>query len=211
MISASTLLLFLLTVLALLVSPGPNMGFLISHGASHGFRGGVAVALGIFIADIVMTVLTATGMTAMINAWSYSFEIVRNLGAIYLIWLAFQAVRHSGSVNLKKPLNNSLMRITRMALLNSLLNPKALLFFMVFLPQFVTPANGNIPIQLAILGFILSLTALVFHTFLALISDKLITLFSRHKTNHSFFSWLHASLFLGLAVRLLLLDKVDIK
>ena len=96
MISLATLALFLLAVLALFLSPGPNMAFVLSHGVAHGPRGGFAAALGISSADLVHTLFAATGVTALVAAWPPSFDLLRYAGALYLLWLAWQALR-SGS------------------------------------------------------------------------------------------------------------------
>ena len=77
MISTPTLLLFLAATLALFLSPGPNMAFVLSHAATHGPRGGLAVALGIGLADVVLTVLTATGVAGMVAARIPSFDLRR--------------------------------------------------------------------------------------------------------------------------------------
>jgi threonine/homoserine/homoserine lactone efflux protein len=206
-IDAQTLLLFSIAVLALLVSPGPNMAFLLSHGISHGARGGLAVAFGIFVADLLLTALTATGITAIITAWPPSFDILRYFGAVYLLWLAVQAIRHHGSPHLVEKRKATTWSIFRMAMLNSLFNPKGLLFFMVFLPQFVSPASGGVPLQLTILGVLLALIALAFHCGLGISSGKVGTLFERSANASRYFGWFHACIFVGLAARLLLLDK----
>ncbi|MDP9109470.1 MAG: LysE family translocator [Pseudomonadota bacterium] len=207
MIQTTTLFLFCGTLLALLVSPGPNMAFLLSHGISDGVRGGLAVALGIFVADLVMTALTATGVTAVVAAWPPLFDVLRYLGAGYLVWLAIQAMRPHAPTHLRDQVKTSSTRIFRMAVLNSLLNPKALLFFMVFLPQFVNPAAGHIPLQIAILGLVLCMMALLFHATLAATSGRIATLFARSARYGNLFRWMHACLFVGLALRLLLLEK----
>ena len=207
MITSTTLLLFTFTVLALLVAPGPNMAFLLSHAVSHGMRGGLTVALGIFSADLVMTILTATGVTAVVAAWPPLFDLLRYLGAAYLVWLAVQAIRPRAAADLEVRAKSSSEKIYRMAVLNSLLNPKPLLFFMVFLPQFVNPGAGHIPLQIAIFGLLLSVIALAFHSTLAATSGRIATVFSRSTRYGDYFRWLHASLFVGLALRLLLLEK----
>lgn len=211
MIDLQTLLLFSATVLALLISPGPNMAFLLSHGLSHGPRGGLAVALGIFLADLVLTGLTAAGVTAIVAAWPLSFDLLKLLGACYLLWLAFQAVRsHKGgqrNASLARTEARSHGHIVRAGMLNSLLNPKALLFFMVFLPQFVTPQHGSVPVQLLTLGLVLSAISLLFHGTLGLFSGRLGALFQRSAAGSRYFSWLHAGVFAGLAVRLFLLER----
>ncbi len=197
MIEASTLLLFCVAVMALLISPGPNMAFLFSHSLSDGAKGGLAVALGISVADLVLTALTATGVTAVITAWPPSFDLLRYLGALYLLWLAVQALRQRAAVRLEDQGKIGVSTIFRAAMLNSLLNPKALLFFMVFLPQFVNPERGSIPVQIAILGIVLSTIALVFHALLAITGSRIGALFERSSARGNYFGWLHARLFVG--------------
>lgn len=150
-------------MLLLLLSPGPNMAFVISHGISHGWRGGLAASLGIGVADMVLTVLTATGVTAVVAGWPPSFDLIRYAGVGYLLWLAFKTVqnRPGNAVAAVEPV--ALKRVFLHAMLNSLLNPKALLFFVVFLPQFVQPEAGAIAGQLLLLGGILTLIAAIFH------------------------------------------------
>jgi threonine/homoserine/homoserine lactone efflux protein len=162
----STSILFSIAVLGLLVSPGPNMMFLLSHGVTHGVRGGVAVAVGIFLADLILTGLTALGVTAAIAAWPPSFNILRYLGAAYLLWLAYHALRSREIGQLQAISYKPPSKIIRSSALNSLLNPKALLFFMLFLPQFVSAELGNVTLQLVVLGLALSVFALIFHALL---------------------------------------------
>ena len=150
MIDSATFLLFLLAVLTLFLSPGPNMAFVMSHGMAYGPRGGLAAAVGIGSADVVLTALTATGVTAMVFAWSASFDVLRIVGAAYLLWLAIKTLRSPTNALARRSSTTNLAfhSIAKNAMLGSLLNPKALLFFTVFLPQFVNPAKGHIALQL---------------------------------------------------------------
>ena len=152
MIDGSSFLLFLLAVLALFVSPGPNMAFVLSHGIALGPRAGFAAGLGIAAADLVHTLCAATGVTALVAAWPPSFDLLRYAGALYLLWLAWQALRSGGTHLSTQAGRAGFAQVLRRAWLNNLVNPKALLFFMVFLPQFVDPARGSVPAQLALLG-----------------------------------------------------------
>src|SRR5689334_6073506 len=130
MMDTGTLSLFVLAVLALFISPGPNMAFVLSHGLAHGVRGGFAAAIGISAADLVHTLCAATGVTALVAAWPPSFDVLRYAGALYLLWLAWQALRPAGARGDKAPAQPAgFARIVRMAWLNNLVNPKALLFF----------------------------------------------------------------------------------
>jgi len=152
LIGLATLSLFLLAVLALFLSPGPNMAFVLSHGVAHGPRGGFAAALGISAADLVHTLFAATGVTALVAAWPPSFDLLRYAGALYLVWLAVQALRSGGGLRMGAQAQPAgFGRIVRMALLNNLVNPKALLFFIALLPQFINPA-GSVPQQILLLG-----------------------------------------------------------
>uniref|UniRef100_C5CLK1 Lysine exporter protein (LYSE/YGGA) n=1 Tax=Variovorax paradoxus (strain S110) TaxID=543728 RepID=C5CLK1_VARPS len=208
MISLATLALFLLAVLALFLSPGPNMAFVLSHGVAHGPRGGFAAALGISSADLVHTLFAATGVTALVAAWPPSFDLLRYAGALYLLWLAVQAVRSSGGIPTgARAQPSAFARIVRMAFLNNLVNPKALLFFMVFLPQFVDPARGSVPLQLVQLGVMLSAAALAFNTLLGACSGQLGRWLQRRPGAEKFQRGLLALVMVGLAIRLLLLDR----
>lgn len=207
MVDISTIGIFLLAVFALFLSPGPNMAFVLSHGVAYGVRGGFAAACGITAADLVLTVLTASGVTAVIAAWPPSFDILRYFGALYLVWLGVQAVRSPGKANITRVATASGVRIMKMAMLNSLLNPKALLFFMVFLPQFVVASHGHIVLQLALLGCTLSLAALFFNFTLGAFSGQIGAFLNRSPQIAKFQSWMLGSIFVSLAVRLLLLDR----
>ncbi|MBB3639074.1 LysE family translocator [Variovorax atrisoli] len=207
MIGLATLSLFLLAVLALFLSPGPNMAFVLSHGVAHGPRGGFAAAIGISAADLVHTLFAATGVTALVAAWPPSFDVLRYAGALYLVWLAVQALRSGGLRMGAQAQPAGFGRIVRMALLNNLVNPKALLFFMVFLPQFVDPSHGSVPLQLVQLGVVLSMAALAFNTLLGACSGQIGRWLHSRPGAARFQSGLLAAVMLGLAVRLLFLDR----
>jgi threonine/homoserine/homoserine lactone efflux protein len=192
MMDTGTLSLFVLAVLALFASPGPNMAFVLSHGLAHGMRGGFAAAIGISAADLVHTLCAATGVTALVAAWPPSFDVLRYAGALYLLWLAWQALRPAAARSAAKAQPASFARIVRMALLNNLINPKALLFFMVFLPQFVNPAHGHVTLQLLVLG-----------VFSGQIGRRLQARPGAAKFQRGFLAFVMA----GLALRLLLLDR----
>lgn len=220
LISATTLGLFLLAVLALFAVPGPNMWFVMTHGVTLGPRGGLAAALGIGLADVVLTVLAAAGIAAAVMAMPASFELIRAAGALWLLWMAWGAWRSSGAQTpptvatgsphrTPSPSPSPSHELTRLrtVVLQSMLNPKALLFFMVFLPQFVEPGRGPVPGQLLMLGAVLTAASVVFHGTLGvacgLLKQRLLPS-SRHAR------WLQrglAGVLAGLAVRLWLLER----
>ncbi len=129
MIDLATLAVFSGAVLLLLLSPGPNMAFVISHGVTYGWRGGVASGLGISVADLLLTVLTATGVTALVASWPPAFDLIRYAGVLYLLWLVFKTLQKTPALDTAHVSRVPLGRVFVRAMLNSLLNPKALLFF----------------------------------------------------------------------------------
>ena len=168
-VDSATLWLFSGAVLVLLASPGPNMAFIVAHGMALGPGGGVAAAAGIGCADLVMTLLTAMGITAAIAAWTPSFNVLRYAGTAYLLYIAFNALRSTsqGTEHAKVP-EGSVFKVFVRAMGGSLINPKPMLFFMLFMPQFVNPQGGSIASQLLVLGLTLAVLAFVFHAILGL-------------------------------------------
>lgn len=207
MVDLSTFSIFLLAVLILLLSPGPNMAFVLSHGIANGPRSGFAAALGITAADLTLTLLTASGTTALVAVWPASFDVLRYVGAIYLLWLAVQAFRLPGKAVIRRGEPTSLACVFRMAMINSLLNPKALLFFMVFLPQFVVAAHGHVALQLTVLGCALSLSALLVNSALGAFSGQVGNFLSRSPQADQYQKWFLGMVLFSLAVRLLFLDR----
>jgi threonine/homoserine/homoserine lactone efflux protein len=207
MIDFTTLLMFSGAVLLLLLSPGPNMAFVISHGVSYGWRGGVASSLGICVADLVLTLLTASGVTALVASWPPSFDVIRYAGVVYLLWLVVKTLQNSARLDTALVKRVRLSRVFVQALLNSLLNPKALLFFLVFLPQFVRPEAGSIAVQLLVLGGVLTLIAGVFHALLGVFGGALSRFFAANARSARLQKWGLASVLMLLAARLALMSR----
>lgn len=207
MIDLGTLAVFSGAVLLLLLSPGPNMAFVISHGVTHGWRGGVASALGIGVADVLLTALTATGVTALVASWPPSFDVIRYAGVVYLLWLVFKTLQKKTGLDPASLHRVPLCRVFLQAMLNSLLNPKALLFFVVFLPQFVRPQAGSIAVQLMLLGGVLTLIAGVFHLLLGIFGGVLSRFFSRRPRGAWLQKWGLATVLSVLAVRLAVMSR----
>lgn len=207
MIEPHTLLMFSAAVTMLLLSPGPTMAFVVAHGASYGLRGGVVAALGIGCADLLLTALTATGVTAIAAAWPPAFDVLRYAGVLYLLYLACQALRSPGSAGAAPATEATLAALFLHAMLNSLLNPKALLFFMVFLPQFADPLRGPVAPQLVLLGCVLAAIGTLFHALLGGASGAVRGLLARHRGAGRLQPYALAAVLLALALRLLLMQR----
>ncbi|NWC37407.1 LysE family translocator [Pseudomonas gingeri] len=188
------------------VVPGPNMAIVTSHAVAHGWRFGLAAALGITLADVLMTVAVSTGLGALVMSWAPAFDLLRWAGACYLMWLAWQALKTSPADTDTQATQASMRKIFARATLNSLLNPKALLFFMVFLPQFVT-VGSSVTSQLMFLGLLLALIALIFHSLLGLCAGRLHGRLREGVLSKRLGAYSFAVVMTALAVRLLVLNR----
>lgn len=207
MLDAQGLVLFLGAVTLLLLSPGPSMMFVVSHGFKYGWHGGMAAAMGIALADLILTLLTAIGVTGIIAAWPPSFDLIRYAGAVYLMFMAWKALRPNSTGKPQETALTPLRWVLLRAILNSLLNPKALLFFIVFLPQYVVPAKGMIAEQLFLLGSLLTLLAFVFHAVLGLFSGSIGRALAKPGRYSRIGDWGLAGVFGLLAARLIIMQR----
>lgn len=204
--SAPTLALFVASCFGLLLSPGPNMALVVSQGLAYGPRGGVAVAAGIMIADLVLTALVIAGVAALLAAWPPLLDMLRFGGAAYLVWLALKSLRRRDGGLLPTADARNTRSIVQLSILTSLLNPKALLFFMVFLPQFVEPERGGVGTQLAVLGIVLATIAFCFHTLLGVASARARRWAEGQGSRLRWMDRLQALVFLSLALRLAFIE-----
>jgi len=174
MIDLSALPVFLAAVTALLVVPGPDFVLISSQSVSRGARFGVACSLGIFVAGIVQTLLVAVGLGKVMETWPLVATVVRLVGAAYLAYLGIKLLlvwyrRRAIPGHSAPAATQSVAALLVVGLMNNLLNPKALLFFSVFIPQFVNPSLGSPSVQIAIWGGLLSLLALTYNVLLSLL------------------------------------------
>jgi len=204
---ATSLYLFIVAALMLLIVPGPNMAIVSSHAVAHGWRAGLAAALGITLADVLMTVMVSAGLGALVMSWAPAFDLLRWVGACYLMWLALQALKTPPADTDTQATQASFRKIVARATLNSLLNPKALLFFMVFLPQFVSVGASSVTSQLMFLGMLLALIALIFHSLLGFCAGRLHGRLSKGFISKRLGAYGFAAVMTALAARLLVLNR----
>lgn len=151
----ATLFAFTLAALVLTVTPGPDMTLFMSKTLTQGRLAGLAAVLGATAGLVVHTILAAVGVSALLAASAVAFTLLKIVGAAYLIWLAYQAIRNGTSFSLeavetpKQPFH----RVWLQALGVNILNPKIVLFFVTFLPQFVSVTDPNAVGKLLFLGF----------------------------------------------------------
>lgn len=150
----ASLLAFALIALGMVLTPGPNMVYLISHSICQG-RGAALISLGgVALGFVFYMVCAAFGLTALVLAVPYAYDAIRFAGALYLLWLAWQAVRPGGRspFQVKDLPADSPRRLFLMGFLTNLLNPKVAVIYLSLLPQFIDPANGSVLSQSLVLG-----------------------------------------------------------
>lgn len=175
-IDTSNLPVFLSAVAALLIVPGPDFFLITTQATSRGLKYGVACALGIGLAGVLQTALVALGLGKLMETWPVVATAIRLAGAVYLAFLGISLLKSwwhkRGTVGQPQscaPLESSTKSIFLAGLANNLLNPKALLFFSVFVPQFVNPSLGSSSLQIAVLGLVLTVIALFYNLSLAFV------------------------------------------
>jgi threonine/homoserine/homoserine lactone efflux protein len=155
MISTQQLLIFAAAALLMAVTPGPNMIYLISRSLCQGRRAGVMSWFGVVLGFSVHMLCASVGLTALFMAVPMGYELLKFAGALYLIWLAWQAVRPGARspFEAKELPPEPPHKLFVMGLLTSVLNPKVAIFYLSVLPQFIAPESGSVLVQSLTLGF----------------------------------------------------------
>jgi threonine/homoserine/homoserine lactone efflux protein len=174
MIEASRLYLFMGAALALLLLPGPAVLYITARSASQGRMAGLVSVIAIETANFIQAVAAALGLSAILLSSALAFDVVKYLGAAYLIYLGIRKLISSDeTVDREEVKRESLSRIYWQGLVINILNPKTALFFFAFLPQFIDPAKGNVVGQNLLLGSIFVGMALITDSLYALLASSL--------------------------------------
>lgn len=160
---SATLAAFVVASVALVIVPGPNLLYILTRSLAQGTRAGLASAAGVETATAVYVVATALGVAEALARSDLAFSAVRYAGAVYLLYLAVQTIRHPPSIEVdtSAPARRLILLYRDGAVVN-LLNPKVALFFVAFLPQFVDPTSpsASAQAQLIVLGSVFLVVAL---------------------------------------------------
>ncbi|HEX6075581.1 MAG TPA: LysE family translocator [Micromonosporaceae bacterium] len=150
--SLPTLLAFAFAALALLVIPGPSVLYIVTRSVAQGRSAGIVSMLGVHVGSVVHIVAAILGVSALLASSATAFTIVKYLGAAYLVWLGIQQfrARDVDPTIVRDPTPRR--RLFTQGVVVNVLNPKTAIFFLAFLPQFVDPSRGPVPVQLAVLG-----------------------------------------------------------
>lgn len=197
---------FTLIALVIIVAPGPDMTFFLAKTLAQGRRAGLAAMSGAFSGLVVHTMLAAFGLSALLAASDTAFMVLKFLGALYLAWLALDAVRNGSAVQLNGPAREAqpLTDIFVMGVGINLLNPKIVLFFMTFLPQFITVGDPAATQKLIFLGLYFIALALPICVGIIFAADGVAQALRRSPRITRMIDWLFASVLAAFAIKLLL-------
>ncbi|PTT03367.1 LysE family translocator [Pseudomonas sp. HMWF006] len=202
----ASLWLFFLALAVVYLLPGPDMILLLQTGARQGRGAALATATGLAIARSCHVALAALGLAALFKAAPWTFEVVRLAGAAYLLWIGIQCLRSTLVPNLNTGdvagMPGQWCEAIRRGVLTNLLNPKALLFCSVLLPQFIVAEGAPVLTQFAVLGALLVGIGLLFDSAYALTGAALGRWLQHSPTAQRVQQWLFGSLLIGFAVRL---------
>lgn len=204
MIESADLLVFMAALVAIYLLPGPDMALILSISAFGGRRSGLMAAVGLALSRAFHILLTALGLAALLNAHPLLFDLVRWIGAAYLCWLAWKLLQTSGSTHEPTPtIQQAGWRALQKGFLTNLLNPKALMFCALLVPQFISP-TGNLLEQYLLLGTILIALGTLFDVLYVLLSSGLARHFSGSRTGKKIARIVFASVFALAAARLVI-------
>jgi threonine/homoserine/homoserine lactone efflux protein len=202
--SSSLLIPYLLTVIAIVLVPGPDMLFCLASGLRRGSSPGLLAALGVATGEIVHISASAVGLAALFRAAPLLFEAVRILGAAYLLLLGIRALRHrNDGVGGRRDAGETDHRAYWQGLLTNLLNPKMALFSIAFLPQFIDPQAGNVALQFLVLGSLFVALDLAVDGTVGVLAGRLARLLRGQRARRNL-NVTAGSVYLGLGVRIAL-------
>jgi threonine/homoserine/homoserine lactone efflux protein len=208
MIDTAHLSLFLAATLALNLTPGPDMLYVIARSLSQGRSAGIVSALGIGAGCLVHMLAAAFGLSAVLMSSAVAFEAVKWAGAAYLVFLGVRAVLSgaSGIEGAARPAA-SLARVFREGVATNVLNPKVALFFLAFLPQFVNPARGGVATQVLMLGLLFNTSGTLVNVGVALLAGSVGRWASASAGASRAQRWFTGGVFVALGVRLALAGR----
>jgi threonine/homoserine/homoserine lactone efflux protein len=171
------ILSFLLASVLLTFMPGPDNIFVLTESITKGQKNGIAISIGLCTGVLIHTLAAATGLSIVIQKSALAFSIIKYLGAAYLFYLAFMATKEKPmEVTLEKKSKEEtfhLFPLIRKGFLMNVLNPKVSLFFIAFLPQFISQDGINITYQMIILGLIFMAQAFVIFSLISILASRL--------------------------------------
>lgn len=204
MIPANELLLFAGAALLMVMTPGPNMIYIISRSICQGKQAGVISLLGVIAGFMVHMLAAAIGLSALFMAVPLAYDLLKLAGAAYLLFLAWQAVKPGARspFEARRLPDDSPLKLFLMGFMTNVLNPKVAIFYLSIFPQFVSPAHGSVFTQSIMLGLTQILVSFMINLAIVMSAARLAGWFEHNPRWIAFQRYLMGSVLAVLAVRL---------
>ena len=205
MIPLNEILIFALSALVLVISPGPNMIYLISRSITQGRKAGLISLAGVICGFLFHIVMVSFGLTAVLFAVPFTYTTLKSLGVIYLLYLAYQGIKPNSKniFETKKDLpDDKPGKLFSTGFLTNVLNPKVAVFYLSFFPQFIKPEYGSIMTQSLQLGVVQVLVSFTINFIIVLTASKVALFFAKKPSWVKVQKWFMASVLTGLAIKM---------
>lgn len=196
---------FILSAVTLNLIPGADTMYILGSSMSNGRNAGILSALGISAGCIVHTVMAALGLSVILSRSALAFDLIKYIGAIYLVYLGVRSLLAKSPLLAKNDKNtkNSDKKIFLQAVMTNVLNPKVALFFLAFLPQFIDPANIYGALPFLLLGITFIITGTIWGIVLALCTSYFAGKLSSKSETPGLLNKITGVIFIGLGLNLL--------
>ncbi len=204
----SSFALFFAASWILIITPGPDMIYVITRGVSQGRKAGVISAVGVTLGILVHTFFAAFGLAIILRTSALAFLAVKFVGAGYLVYLGIKSIKDKTTFTFSndKP-HRRIRKVFVQGILSNVLNPKVALFFLAFLPQFVNPKYGTASVQMVCLGLTFALFGVVFLVLLGYFSGGIGSWLSRKHNLAEKLRWFTGGVLILLGLRLAFIER----
>ena len=205
----SNILLFFTTAMVMICTPGPDIIYVSTRGISQGRNIALLSTFGVCIGYIVHTALAVLGLSALLQASATAYGVVRYAGACYLVYLGIRTLLSKEPLipanNEVKPIDRS--KIVWQGIITSILNPKGILFFVAFLPQFVDLQMGQVALQMLFYGLSFTILCLLVYGMVGYFAGGLGDRLAQQPRIADFMKWFSSSVLIGLGLRMAIPER----
>lgn len=209
MIELTNLYLFIGTAFLLCLAPGPDNIYVLTQGMTKSKKAAFVTTLGLTTGLIIHTSAAAFGISVIFKTSEVAFNVVKYAGAAYLLYIAYQAYKHRNAPLDLNTQNSSgeLKKLYAKGFIMNILNPKVSIFFLAFLPQFISVENGNIPMQMITLGGVFMLVTLVVFSSIGVLASLLSSKLKENPTIVKYMNVMTSFILVGLATKLAIAQR----
>ncbi|MEH6535516.1 MAG: LysE family translocator [Psychroserpens sp.] len=203
------LISFVLATSILAISPGPDNIYVLMQSIVNGKKFGLATVAGLISGCLVHTTLVAFGVSSIIKENDSLFFIIKLLGALYLVFLAFKVYKSSGELSLNSgniP-KKSMVQLFKQGFVMNVLNPKVSIFFLAFFPGFLFSQTMSTVIQFYVLGLLFMLVSAIIFSVIAILAGSISEYIKQHKRVGLYLKWLQIIVFVGIAIIIFTSEK----